>query len=169
MEARLRLFLNLREDKGYTYGVYSFFNGSKNNGTFTIFSSVKTDVTDSALVEILSEVENYVLDGITNEELRFTKSSLLNADALKYESPMQKLGFLNRILNYDLDKSFIKKQVNILNSITKDEIDLLVENNIKKDNMQIVIVGNSYLIKKKLENLTSKNGIRYNYKIKEIK
>ena len=82
---------------------------------------------------------------------------------------MQKLGFLNRILNYDLDKSFIKKQANILNSITKVEIDLLVENNIKKDNMQIVIVGNSYLIKKKLENLTSKNGIRYNYKIKEIK
>ncbi len=167
--ASARLFLNLREDKGYTYGVYSFFNGSKNNGTFTIFSSVKTDVTDSALVEILSEVENYVSDGITNEELRFTKSSLLNADALKYESPMQKLGFLNRILNYDLDKSFIKKQANILNSITKDEINLLVENNIKKDNMQIVIVGNSYLIKKKLENLTSKNGIRYNYKIKEIK
>ena len=79
------------------------------------------------------------------------------------------MDFSTRILNYDLDKSFIKKQANILNSITKDEIDLLVENNIKKDNMQIVIVGNSYLIKKKLENLTSKNGIRYNYKIKEIK
>ena len=46
-----------------------------------------------------------------------------------------KLGFLNRILKYDLDKSFIKKQTNILNSITKDEIDLLVENNIKKDNL----------------------------------
>ncbi len=164
-----RLFLNLREDKGYTYGVYSFFNGSKNNGTFTIFSSVKTEVTDSALVEILSEVENYVSDGITNEELRFTKSSLLNADALKYESPMQKLGFLNRILTYDLDKSFIKKQVNVLNSITKDDIDQLAERNIRKDNMQIVIVGNSYLIKKNLENLTAKNGIRYNYKIKEIK
>ena len=117
---------------------------------FTIFSSVKTDVTDKlSLVEILSEVENYVTDGITNEELRFfTKSSLLNADALKYESPMQKLGFLNRILKYDLDKSFIKKQTNILNSITKDEIDLLVENNIKKDNMINCYWGNSYLIKR---------------------
>ena len=65
--ASARLFLNLREDKGYTYGVYSFFNGSKNNGSFTIFSSVKTDVTDSALVEILYEVENYVSDGITTK------------------------------------------------------------------------------------------------------
>ena len=47
--AKARLFLNLREDKGYTYGVYSFFNGSENNGMFTIFSSVKTDVTDESI------------------------------------------------------------------------------------------------------------------------
>ena len=167
--ASARLFLNLREEKGYTYGVYSFFNGTKNNGFFTIFSSVKTEATDSALVEILYEIENYVTEGISNEELRSTKSSMLNSDALKYESPMQKLEFLNKILKYNLDKSFINKQTNILNSITKDEIDQLAENNIKKDKMQIVIVGNSYLIKKKIENLTSKNGIRYNYKIKELK
>lgn len=167
--ASARLFLNLREDKGYTYGVYSYFSGNKNNGLFTIFSSVKTEVTDSALVEILNEIENYVSDGITNEELRFTKNSLLNSDALKYESPMQKIGFLNNILNYDLDKNYITKQSNILKSINKKEIDKVALNNIKKDNMQIVILGNSYLIKKKLENLTSKNGKRYNFKIKEIK
>ena len=40
--ASARLFLNLREDKGYTYGVYSFFNGDKEKGSFTLFSSVKT-------------------------------------------------------------------------------------------------------------------------------
>ena len=82
---------------------------------------------------------------------------------------MQKIGFLNNILNYDLDKNYITKQSNILKSINKKEIDKVALNNIKKDNMQIVILGNSYLIKKKLENLTSKNGKRYNFKIKEIK
>ena len=133
--ASTRLFLNLREDKGYTYGVYSYFSGNKNNGLFTIFSSVKTEVTDSALVEILNEIENYVSDGITNEELRFTKNSLLNSDALKYESPMQKIGFLNNILNYDLDKNYITKQSNILKSINKKEIDKVALNNIKKDNI----------------------------------
>ena len=132
-------------------------------------SSVKTEATDSALVEILYEVENYVRDGITNEELRSTKSSMLNADALKYESPMQKLSFLNRILTYDLDNNFIKKQSKVLNTISKEEVDNLAKSNIKKDNLQIVIVCNSYLIKKKLENLTSKNGKRYNYKIVETK
>ena len=82
---------------------------------------------------------------------------------------MQKIGFLNNILKYDLDRNYITKQSNILKSINKKEIDKVALNNIKKDNMQIVILGNSYLIKKKLENLTSKKGKRYNIKIKEIK
>ena len=94
---------------------------------------------------------------------------MLNADALKYESPMQKLSFLNRILTYDLDNHFIKRQAKVLNSISKEEVDNLAKSNIKKENLQIVIVGNSYLIKKKLENLTSKNGKKYNYKIIETK
>ena len=75
----------------------------KDIGAFVVFSSVKTKATDSALVEILSEIENYTNNGITSEELRSTKSSMLNSDALKYESPMQKIRFLNRILEYDLD------------------------------------------------------------------
>ena len=85
------------------------------------------------------------------------------------EEFQQKISFLNRILEYDLDKTYIKKQSNILNSITKDEVDKLAESLINKDKLQIVIVGNSYLIKKKLENLTSKNGKKYNYKITVIK
>ena len=117
--------LNLREDKGYTYGVYSFFNGDKDIGAFVVFSSIKTEATDSALVEILTEIENYTTDGITDDELRSTKSSMLNSNALKYESPMQKLSFLNKILEYDLDKTYIKKQSNIINSITK-ESDLIL-------------------------------------------
>jgi len=167
--ASARLFLNLREDKGYTYGVYSFFSGDKKNGFFALFSSVKTEATDSAMVEILDEIENYVTDGITNEELRSTKSSMLNSDALKYESPMQKLNFLNKILEYDLDKTYINKQSEILNSITKEDVDNLAKKLIQKDNLQIVIVGNKYLIKQKLEDLTSKNGKRYNFNITEIK
>ena len=167
--ASARLFLNLREDKGYTYGVYSYFYGDKDRGSFILFSSVKTEATDSALVEILTEIDNYTRDGITEEELQSTKSSMLNSDALKYESPMQKLGFLNRILEYDLDKSYIKKQSDVLNSITRSEVNSIAKKKIKKDNLAIVIVGNSYLIKNKLKNLSSKEGKKYNYNITEIK
>ena len=165
-----RLFLNLREDKGYTYGVYSFFNASKYTGAFTIFSSVKTAATDSALIEIFNEVNDITTNGITEKEIASTKSSMLNSEALKYETPGKKLGFLNKMLKYNLDESFITDQVEVLNNISKAELDALAKAKIHPDKMTIVIVGNSYLIKKKLENLgTGKDGMKFNFKVTEIK
>ena len=165
-----RLFLNLREDKGFTYGAYSFYQGNKQTGMFGIQTSVKTEVTDSALTEIFSILDNYTNTGLTNEELSSTKESYLNSAAMKYETPNQKLGFLNRILTYDLDPSYIDKQADILNDMTLTEVNSLASSKIKPNEMAIVIVGNKYLIKKKLENLSSnKDGMKFDFKINEIK
>ena len=165
-----RLFLNLREDKGYTYGAYSFFMGEKQTGMFGIQTSVKTEVTDSALTEIFSILDNYTNTGLTDDELKSTKESYLNSAAMKYETPNQKLGFLNRILTYDLDPSYIDKQADILNAMTLEEVNALASSKIKPNEMAIVIVGNKYLLKKKLENLSSNNdGMKFNFKINEIK
>jgi len=165
-----RLFLNLREDKGYTYGAYSFFMGEKQTGMFGIQTSVKTEVTDSALAEIFSILDNYTNTGLTTDELNSTKESFLNSASMKYETPNQKLGFLNRILTYDLDPSYINKQADILNDMTLNEINTIASNKIRPDEMAIVIVGNKYLIKKKLEKLSStKDGMKFNFKINEIK
>ncbi len=165
-----RFFLNLREDKGWTYGAYSFFSASDKNGFFGMLSSVKTEATDSALIEIFKEFNSYTTTGITEKELKFTKDAFIGGEALKYETAYQKLGFLNKILTYDLDKSFLDKQADILNSITKSDIDAIAKAKIHPDKMAIVIVGNKYLIKKKLENLkSSKDGLKYNFKINEIK
>ena len=165
-----RLFLNLREDKGFTYGAYSFFMGEKQTGMFGIQTSVKTEVTDSALTEIFSILDNYTNTGLTNEELSSTKESYLNSAAMKYETPNQKLGFLNRILTYDLNPSYIDKQADILNDMTLTEVNSLASNKIRPNEMAIVIVGNKYLIKKKLENLSSnKDGMKFNFKINDIK
>ena len=99
-----------------------------------------------------------------------TKKSFLNSASLKYETPNQKLGFLNRILTYNLDDSYLDKQANVLNTITKNDLDGIAKAKIHPDKMAIVIVGNKYLIKKKLENLkSSKDGMQYNFKINEIK
>ena len=165
-----RFFLNLREEKGWTYGANSMFMASNKNGAFAMFSSVKTEATDSALVEIFNEFNSYRTDGITEKELKFTKDAFLGREALKYETAGQKLGFLNRILTYNLDKSYIDKQADILNSITKEDIDAIAKTKIQPDKMSIVIVGNKYLIKQKLKNLeSSTDGMSYNFKIKEIK
>ena len=120
--------------------------------------------------EIFKVFNSYITDGISEKELKFTKDAFLGGQALKYETPNQKLGFLNRILTYDLDKSYLDKQADILNTITKSDIDAIAKAKIHPDKMAIVIVGNKYLIKKKLENLkSSKDGMQYNFKINEIK
>jgi zinc protease len=165
-----RFFLNLREEKGWTYGANSMFMASDKMGAFAMFSSVKTEATDSALVEIFKEFNAYRNSGITEKELQFTKDAFLGREALKYETAGQKLGFLNRILTYELDKSYIEQQANILNSITKADVDAIAKAKIKTDEMSIIIVGNKYLVKQKLKNLeSSTDGVKYNFKIKEIK
>ena len=165
-----RFFLNLIEEKGWTYGANSMFMVSNKNVEFAMFTSVETEATDSALIEIFNEFDSYRTIGITEKELQFTKDAFLGGEALKYETAGQKLGFLNRILTYELDKSYIDKQATILNTITKQEIDAIAKSKILPDKMAIIIVGNKYLIKKKLKNLESSNdGMKYNFKINEIK
>jgi zinc protease len=75
------------------------FRGGKYNGTFAISSSVKRPATALSLAEIIKEFTNYQTNGITDKELEFTKSSLLNEEALKYEAPYQKASFLSNIVN----------------------------------------------------------------------
>src|SRR5690606_24679665 len=97
-----RLNLNLREDKGWTYGIRSGFRsmGQNTPGVFIISAGVKTRATDSAISEIFKELNNYITNGITDDELEFTKNSLLGQEALQYESPFSKISFLSQILNF---------------------------------------------------------------------
>jgi len=164
-----RLELNLREDKGFTYGIGSRFIGDKIAGKFLVFSNIRTSATDSALTEILFEIENYVKKGITTDELKFVKQTMLNSKLMGYESNRQKLNHLSFINKYSIPKNYIVEQQNITKSIEKEDIDKVAKANIHVDNLIIVIAGNKYVIKKKLENLTSKDGRRYNFKVTEIK
>jgi zinc protease len=148
-----RLNLNLREDKGYTYGIRAGFSGSKNPGMFYISASVRTNATDSALLEINKELINFVNKGVTDEDVAYTKSSMLNSDALKFETPMDKANFLSRIAEYNLPKDFTTQQNTILKNITKADIDKIAKDFMHPDKMVIVVVGNKYLIKKQLEGL----------------
>jgi len=71
-----RINLNLREDKGYTYGARSYFSGEKNRGYYVGSSAVKKDKTAESLTEFINELDGYYGAGITEEELAFTKSAI---------------------------------------------------------------------------------------------
>lgn len=146
-----RLNLNLREDKGYTYGIRSGFSGGKYTGTFQINSSVKRPATALSLAEIIKEFNNYQTNGITDKELEFTKSSLLNEEALKYEAPYQKAAFLSNIVKYNLDKTFTTQQNQILKNITKDEVNAQIKKYFDVNKLTTVVVGDKMMIDAQLE------------------
>jgi zinc protease len=131
----------LREIKGWTYGTRGGFSGTKYPGPFTISGGFKANTTDSALVEFFSELKKYAADGITDDELSFTKNAMVQSDALKYESPLQKLGFIKRVLDYDLPKDYVAQQTTILNSISKSEVNALAKKRLPYNNMVVVVVG----------------------------
>ena len=83
----------------------------------------------------------------------FTKSSVGQKDALKYEAGYQKTGFLNKILRYGLEKDFTAKQNEILQNLTVEEINALASKHIDVDNLVIVVVGDKTAIYEGLSKL----------------
>ena len=136
-----RVNLNLREDKGWTYGARSFFNSGDDPGPYTASAGVKGEATAGAVSEFMKEITNYKKDGITDDELTFMRNSIGQRDARSYETPGQKASFLGRIIHYDLDKSFVDEQANIINSISKEEINKLADKTLQIQNMNILVVG----------------------------
>jgi zinc protease len=146
-----RLNLNLREQKGYTYGIRSGFNGGKYSGTFMISSSVKRSSTALSLAEIIKEFRKYEKDGITDAELDYTKSALLNEEALNYEAPYQKANFLATIARFNLDKDFTAKQNQILKSMTREDVNKQIGKYFDSNKLTTVVVGDKWIIESLLD------------------
>ena len=136
-----RLNLNLREDKGWTYGARSSFSADEYSGDFEFSSGIRADATDSALVEVMKELKNYRENGITEAELKFMKNSLGQRDALAYETGLQKAGFIGRILNYNLPANYVDQQNKILANLTKQQVDAVAKKMLNPEKMNVLLVG----------------------------
>ncbi len=148
-----RLNINLREDKGWTYGARSGFSGDKYSGTFTFSSGIKANATDSALSEVIREIKTFAEKGITEDEIRFMQQSIGQSDARNYETSGQKASFLGRMIQYNLPGTFVKDQIKILNEIQKPEIDAIASKYLDVNRMNIVLVGDASVIRPGLEKL----------------
>jgi zinc protease len=148
-----RLNLNLREDKGWTYGARSGFSAGKQTGDFEFSAGIRANATDSALIEVIKEMKGYAENGITDEELAFLKSAIGQRDALRYETGFQKAGFIGNILENNLPADFVDQQNKILSTISKDEINTLSKKWINAGKMNILLVGDKAKILPTLEKL----------------
>ena len=148
-----RINLNLREDKGYTYGARSGFSGDKLSGAFTASASVRADASIASIKEFISELSAYQAEGMKEDELLFMRKAINQKDALRYETPTAKLGFLSKILEYNLSKDFVKQQAKIVDQITLEEINALAKRHLKLNEMIIVVVGDAESLRPQLEAL----------------
>jgi zinc protease len=148
-----RINMNLREDKGYTYGARTGFQGSKELGSFRFSSEVNKEATAASITEAINELENYSANGMTEEEYDFMRSAIGQRDALRYETPGRKLGLLNNILHFDLPLNYRTQQNNILRETDHETLNELAGRMIQPGNMAIVVVGDEATIRPELEAL----------------
>ncbi len=147
------LNMNLREEKGWTYGARSSFSADEYTGAFTFSSGIRADATDSALIETMKIIKNYSTNSLSADELIFTKNAIGQSDALKYETGVQKAGFIRRILDYNLPGNYVQTQNKILSGLTKKEVDALAKKWLVADKMNILLVGDKAKILPGLQKL----------------
>ncbi|PIB36248.1 peptidase M16 [Reichenbachiella sp. 5M10] len=148
-----RINLNLREDKGWTYGARSYFYSTEEPGSFTALAGVKADATDSAVFEFMKEITTYRQGGISDEELSFMRNAIGQRDARNYETPSQKARFLARMNHYGLSEDFVDQQNKIIANVSKKELNKLAKKYLADDKFYIVVVGDAASNRSKLEAL----------------
>ena len=137
-----RLTQELREGKGYTYGIRSGFSGTDEVGRFLVSSGVRSNVTLEAATLARDIMADYAAT-FTEEDLDVTKSFFTKSQARRFETLGAKLGALSDIADYDLPYDFVSKEIEAVTAMTVEDVQALAGRLIRPDAMNYVIVGDA--------------------------
>ena len=137
-----RLNQNLREDKAYTYGARSSASPDKLVGRFSARASVRNEVTDSSLVEFLSEIRKMVEAPAADSSLQFVKNYLNGSFALSLERPETIARFALNIERYGYSSDYYATYLERLDAVTVEDVQRVARTYLRPDNMNITIAGN---------------------------
>ncbi|MBS1996772.1 MAG: insulinase family protein [Cyanobacteria bacterium SZAS LIN-2] len=149
--ANARLFLNIREAKGYTYGAYSRMSARKEKGSFSAEASVRTDVTAPSLQEFLYELERIRNVKVTDAEITSAKNYLAGSFQLGLETQG---GLAQRLLEaklYNLPDNYLETYADKVMAVSVDDVRASARNLIDTKNLVITAVGDAKKIKQDLE------------------
>lgn len=146
-----RLFLNLREEKGYTYGVYSNLIARKYAGPWTAGGDLRTEVTGGAMTEFVREFNRIRDENVPEDELDAAKRSVVARFALSLESPQQLIGYAITRKAYNFPADYWDKYPAQIMAITADDVQRVAKKYINPATMQLVAVGDARKIKSVLE------------------
>ena len=149
-----RLFNNLREDKGWTYGSYSGISESyKTKGLVIAQAQVRNEVTDSAAVELLMELDKMKNTYVLDEELNSAKAKYTGNFVLSLENPSTIAGFARNIITQDLPEDYYNSFLENINSVTKEDVQNAAKNYFLTDNTRVFITGKGSEILESIENI----------------
>lgn len=146
-----RLFMNLREDKGYTYGSYSSLRQSRYAGTFRATASVRNMVTDSSVVELQKEINRIRYQKVTAEELENSKEEYIGGFVMDVQKPRTVANFALNIARYNLPKDFYANYIKNIKAVTLDDVQNAAIKYFRGDKARIVVTGKGIEVLKNLE------------------
>jgi predicted Zn-dependent peptidase len=149
-----RLFNNLGEQKGYTYGAYSGFGFRRGAGPFSASAEVQTAVTKESIVEFMKEL-NGIRGSIpvTQTELDNNKQGLIRRYPSGFETDGQISAQLANLITYDLPDTYFSDYMTKVGAVTIADVNRVANKYLDPSKMSIVIVGDRKVIEPKLKEL----------------
>ena len=138
-----RLFRHLREEKGYTYGVGSFFSAGEHRGQWLANTSVRTEVTEAALTDLLADIEAMRTTPVPEQELNDHKRAVVASFALSLESPEQLLGYYVQSWMYGLPADYWDKYPARISAVTAAQAQAAANKYWDPSKLQVVAVGDA--------------------------
>lgn len=151
-----RLFLNLREKHGWTYGSYSNLGASKYISKFSSTASVRNAVTDSAVVEIFNELKKIRTDLVSEEDLKNAKAKYIGNFVMQIEKPATIARYALNIKTLGLPEDFYENYVKNINAVTPEDVRNAAKKYFLADNTRVVIVGKAADVLPGLEAMSAK-------------
>jgi zinc protease len=149
-----RVNLNLREDKGYTYGARTGFDYRRGAGPFTASAGVQTAVTKESVYEFMKEIRGVRGEiPVTQKELDYQKQSLIRGFPRGFETPGQIAGRLSAVVLYDLPDDYFNSYLARLQSVTVADVQRVATKYLDPSHMAILIVGDRKAIEPGLRSL----------------
>lgn len=153
--SQARLNMNLREDKGYTYGSYSGIRDNKYSPMrFNAYAQVRNTVTDSSVVQILSEIDRIIKEPVTEEELTNAKAKYAGSFVMALEKPETIANYALNIETEDLAKDFYKTYLERIDAVTIADVQKAAQKYFSSSNARIVVTGKGSEVLENLEKVT---------------
>lgn len=156
-----RVNANLREGHGWTYGARTSLNADKLVGSFTANASVRNAVTDSSVIEFLKEMNRLRTEPVPAAELQVVKNVITGQFSQSLEEPGTVANFALSTARYGLPADYYEKYLEVLASVTPEEVMAMAQKYIRPGQAHILVVGNKDDVADRLKQFSSDGKINF--------